>query len=154
MSAALLSPAPVFSPIPCNRISLLLQWLHSHQCPRISSIRLCTSFSSACILANTLASTLCAHRAKTPNLVNLANIYLTRASLLSDEKKEGSPDEFLTTYVLIACVRFAWGFLSIRMSYLYERIRKSYRRNEAEVGRRRQHQLSSEWIRSWKSILF
>ena len=89
MSAALLSPVPVFSSILCMRISLLLQWLHSHQCPRISSIRLCTSFSSACILANTLASTLCAHRAKTPDPANYANIYLTRASLLSDEKKGG-----------------------------------------------------------------
>ena len=56
MSAALLSPVPVFSSILCIHISLLLQRLHSHQCHRISSIRLCTSFSSAWIIANTLQS--------------------------------------------------------------------------------------------------
>ena len=43
-----------------------------------------TSISSACIRVNALASTLCAHRAKTPNLVNHANNnYLTCVPIIA-----------------------------------------------------------------------
>ena len=92
MSVILLSTVSVFLPIPCLCMSLL------SPVPPFSSIPLhlrythATSTASACIQASTLASTLCAHRAKTPSLANHANNYLTRASLQLDKKGE-IPDE-------------------------------------------------------------
>ena len=59
-------PLPIVSlPLPGR----YLQFLYSYKYPHISSIRPFTSISSACMLANTLASKLCAHQAKTPNLL-------------------------------------------------------------------------------------
>ena len=80
---SLLFPVPAFSSMPSH-----LHYTHV------------TSISSACILINALASTLCAHRAKTPNLVNHANNYLTRASLQKDEKRGESPDEKVLNVVV------------------------------------------------------
>ena len=78
-----------------NNFFFSLHLPSSHQCPRFSAIRMSLQQPVPVFtpVASTLPSTLCAHRAKNPNLVNHANNCLTTASLQMDEKKGESLDE-------------------------------------------------------------
>ena len=80
--------AVVSSPIPdkyVHRTSITSACIHVNVLA--SPLTHVTSIISACIISIALASMICAHRAKTPNLVNHAKNYLTRASLQLDEKR-------------------------------------------------------------------